>query len=76
MTLNRNTTTKNVIDAGIVGIIVLALAQLAITAIAGIILGIRKIVIWIVQKCQALYRKKHGLEPIDYVKDVEQALKQ
>lgn len=76
MTLNRNTTTKNVIDAGIVGIIVLALAQLAITAIAGIILGIRKIAIWIVQKFQALYRKKHGLEPIDYVKEVEQALKQ
>ena len=76
MTVNRKNTMMDVAQAGILGLIFLALAQCAITLIAGIIIAIRNIIIWIVQKCQALYRKKHGLEPIDYVKAVKEAQQQ
>ena len=68
MTVNRKNTMMDVAQAGIFGIIFLALVQLAITLIAGILVGVRNIIVWIVQKCQAFYRKRHGLEPIDYVK--------
>lgn len=73
MTVNRRNTLMDVAQAGIFGLIFLALAQLAITLIAGVFIGIRNVIIWIVQKCQAYYRKKHGLEPIDYVKTVKDA---
>ena len=76
MTVNRKNTMMDVAQAGIFGLIFLALAQCAITLIAGIVIAIRNIIIWIVQKCQALYRKKHGLEPIDYVKAVKEAQQQ
>ena len=76
MTVNRKNTMMDVAQAGIFGLIFLALAQCAITLIAGIVIAIRNIIIWIVQKCQALYRKKHGLEPIDYVKAVKDAHRQ
>ena len=76
MTVNRKNTMMDIAQAGIFGLIFLALAQCAITLIAGIIIAIRNIIIWIVQKCQALYRKKHGLEPIDYVKAVKEAQQQ
>ena len=76
MTVNRKNTMMDVAQAGIFGLIFLALAQCAITLFAGIIIAIRNIIIWIVQKCQALYRKKHGLEPIDYVKAVKEAQQQ
>ena len=76
MTVNRKNTMMDAAQAGIFGLIFLALAQCAITLIAGIIIAIRNIIIWIVQKCQALYRKKHGLEPIDYVKAVKETQQQ
>ena len=76
MTVNRKNTMMDIAQAGIFGLIFLALAQCAITLIAGIIIAIRNIIIWIVQKCQALYRKKHGLEPIDYVKAVKETQQQ
>ena len=73
MTVKRRNTMMDVAQAGIFGLIFLALAQLVITLIAGVVIGIRNVIIWIVQKCQAYYRKKHGLEPIDYVKAVKEA---
>lgn len=73
MTVNRRNTLMNVAQAGIFGLIFLALAQLAITLIAGLFIGIRNVIIWIVQKWQAYYRMKHELEPIDYVKAVKDA---
>ena len=76
MTVNRRNTLMDVAQAGIFGLIFLALAQLAITLIAGVFIGISNVIIWIVQKCQAYYRKKHGLEPIDYVKAVKDAQRQ
>lgn len=76
MTVNRKNTMMDVAQAGIFGIIFLALAQLAITLIAAILVGVRNIIIWIVQKCQAFYRKRHGLRPIDYVKAVKEPQRQ
>ena len=76
MTVNRRNTLMDVAQAGIFGLIFLALAQLAITLIAGVFIGIRNVIIWIVQKCEAYYRKKYGLEPIDYVKAVKDAQRQ
>lgn len=71
MTNKRNNDWADIAVGGIFGIMCWAIVQLIITVIAGIVIAIRNVIIWLVQKWQSHYRKKHGLEPIDYVKNVK-----
>ena len=71
MTNKRNNDWTDIAAGGIFGIMCWAIVQLIITVIAGIVIAIRNVIIWLVQKWQAHYRKKHSLEPIDYVKNVK-----